>query len=124
MPYELTLPPIGSKAEEGIVVAWFKREGAPVRKGEPLLEVQFDKVSTEVESPVDGSLLQILAPRDAVIRQGQRLAILLLSDEAARIEEAPSVAPSAEAAPSAAPGASSAGSRVRGRAGARDPCQR
>ncbi len=106
MPYELTLPPIGSKAEEGIVVAWFKREGAPVRKGEPLLEVQFDKVSTEVESPVDGSLLQILAPRDAVIRQGQRLAILLLSDEAARIEEAPSAAPSTEAAQTAAPAAS------------------
>lgn len=106
MPYELMLPPIGSKAEEGIVVAWFKREGATVRQGEPLLEVQFDKVSTEVESPVDGSLLQILAPRDAVIRQGQTLAILLLSDETARIEEAPSAAPSTEAPPSASPAAS------------------
>ncbi|MCS6828661.1 MAG: E3 binding domain-containing protein, partial [Caldilinea sp.] len=106
MPYELTLPPIGSKTEEGIVVAWFKREGAPVRKGEPLLEVQFDKVSTEVESPVDGSLLQILAPRDAVIRQGQTLAILLLTEEAAVAKEAPSAAPSTEVAQTTAPGAS------------------
>jgi pyruvate dehydrogenase complex dihydrolipoamide acetyltransferase long form len=89
MPYELTLPPIGSKAEEGIVVAWFKREGATVRAGEPLLEVQFDKVSTEVASPVDGRIQQILAPRDAVIRQGQPLALLLLADEAASAQTAP-----------------------------------
>lgn len=89
MPYELTLPPIGSKAEEGIVVAWFKREGATVRAGEPLLEVQFDKVSTEVASPVDGRIQQILAPRDAVIRQGQPLALLLLAAEAASAQTAP-----------------------------------
>lgn len=88
MPYELTLPPIGSKAEEGIVVAWFKREGATVRAGEPLLEVQFDKVSTEVASPVDGRIQQILAPRDAVIRQGQPLALLLLANEAASAQTA------------------------------------
>ncbi len=88
MPYELTLPSIGSKAEEGIVVAWFKREGATVRAGEPLLEVQFDKMSTEVASPVDGRIQQILAPRDAVIRQGQPLALLLLADEAAPTQSA------------------------------------
>lgn len=81
MPYELTLPPTGSTADEGIVVAWFKREGAAVQAGEPLLEVQFDKISSEVVAPVDGRIQRILAARDAVIRSGQTLAILLLSDE-------------------------------------------
>ncbi|OUC05120.1 hypothetical protein RY27_29200, partial [Litorilinea aerophila] len=97
MPYELTLPPMGSSAEEGIVVAWFKREGATVRAGEPLLEVQFDKVSTEVEAPVDGRLHRILAPRDAVIKEGQTLALLLLPDETE--EAAEPATPAAEATP-------------------------
>lgn len=106
MPYELTLPPMGSSAEEGIVVAWFKREGASVRAGEPLLEVQFDKVSTEVEAPVDGRLHRILAPRDAVIREGQLLGLLLLPDET---EVAKEDSPASEAKIPAAGGQFQAG---------------
>jgi pyruvate dehydrogenase E2 component (dihydrolipoamide acetyltransferase) len=98
MPYELTLPPMRSRAEEGIVVAWFKREGASVRAGEPLLEVQFDKVSTEVVAPVDGRLHRILAPRDAVIKEGQLLALLLLPGETEEIAEPIATASEAPAA--------------------------
>ncbi|HAJ34756.1 MAG TPA: dehydrogenase [Chloroflexi bacterium] len=107
MPHEMTLPPVGSTATEGIVVAWFKREGAEVRAGEPLLEVQFDKVSSEVVAPVDGRIQQILAPRDAVIRPGQTLAILLLPNESAD-------APIATTSRSAADGATIAASAPAG----------
>jgi len=104
MPYELMLPPIGSQAGEGIVVAWFKREGATVRAGEPVVEVQFDKVSTEVESPIDGHILRILAPRDAVIRPGQTIAVLLTTDEASSAATGADTAPPAATATAAAAG--------------------
>ena len=104
MAYEMTLPSVGSDAAEGIVVAWFKREGADVRAGEPLLEVQFDKVSSEVVAPVDGRIQQILAPRDAVIRPGQTLAILLPDETAAERAASPEpVATASRRAPTDAP---------------------
>lgn len=83
MPYEFKLPPLSDRTEEGVVVAWFKREGAEVREGEPIVEVQMEKVSYEVEAPVDGLLHKILAPKDTVVRVGDVLAILLEPGEEA-----------------------------------------
>lgn len=93
MPYEFKLPESTGEADEGIVVAWFKREGAEVTVGEPLLEVQFAKVSSEVTAPVSGRLYRILAPRDAVIKPGQVVALILQPGE-----EAPTAATAAEPA--------------------------
>lgn len=83
MPHEFTLPALSDRTEEGVVVAWFKREGAEVTQGEPLIEVQMEKVSYTVEAPVTGRLHKILAPKDAVIKQGQVLAIILQPGEQA-----------------------------------------
>ena len=83
MPYQLTLPPLSDRTEEGVVVAWFKREGAEVRQGEPLLEVQMEKVSYTVEAPVTGRLHKILAQKDEIIRQRQVLALILEPGEEA-----------------------------------------
>jgi pyruvate dehydrogenase E2 component (dihydrolipoamide acetyltransferase) len=94
MPYEFKLPVLSEENEEGIVVAWFKREGSEISAGEKLLEVQLAKVSYDVPAPISGKLQKILAPRDAVIKQGQVLALLLPPGE----EEMP-----AQVAPSAAP---------------------
>lgn len=100
MPYEFRLPEpeTGEEVEEGIVVAWFKREGAQVKEGESLLEVQFAKVSSEVVAPISGRLERILAPRDAVIKAGQVLALILEPGEEASEEQALAAAPRAEAA--------------------------
>lgn len=81
MPYEFKLPELSQETEEGIVVAWFKREGAQVTAGENLLEVQLAKVSYDVQAPISGTLEKILAPRDAVVKQGQVLAHILQSDQ-------------------------------------------
>lgn len=81
MPYEFKLPDLSSEVDEGIVVAWFKREGASVTEGERLLEVQLQKVSYEVNAPASGTLHKIFAPRDAVIKTGQTLALILLPGE-------------------------------------------
>jgi pyruvate/2-oxoglutarate dehydrogenase complex dihydrolipoamide acyltransferase (E2) component len=47
------------------VVRWLKHEGDPVKEGEPLVELETEKVSYELESPVEGVLLKVLA-REAV----------------------------------------------------------
>ncbi len=102
MPHEFILPQLSSETEEGIVVAWFKREGAQVQEGETLLEVQLAKVSYDIPAPVSGQLYRILAPRDAVIRQGQLLALILKPGEQPPAEQPPAAtvgAPLGAAAP-------------------------
>lgn len=74
MPYEFTLPKLSEGTDEGVVVAWFKREGSPIKEGEPLLEVQMEKVSFEVKAPVSGRLVKILAGKDDIVATDQVIA--------------------------------------------------
>lgn len=74
MAYEFTLPKLSEGTDEGVVVAWFKREGALVEKGEALVEVQMEKVSFEVEAPVSGRLVEILAGKDDIVATDQVIA--------------------------------------------------
>jgi pyruvate dehydrogenase E2 component (dihydrolipoyllysine-residue acetyltransferase) len=62
MASEVKLPRLGQGMESGVVVKWLKSEGAPVEKGEPLYELDTDKVTQEVESPLSGLLLKIVLP--------------------------------------------------------------
>lgn len=58
---------------EATVVGWLKKLGDKVTKGEALLEVETDKAVTQVESPADGVLAEILADAGAVVPLGQQL---------------------------------------------------
>ena len=57
---EITMPKLGLTMEEGTVTYWLIKEGQPVEGGKPLLTVETDKVSIDVESPASGILLKIL----------------------------------------------------------------
>ncbi len=59
---EIKLPRLGQGMESGVVVKWLKSEGQTVEKGEPLYELDTDKVTQEVESPLSGVLLKIALP--------------------------------------------------------------
>ncbi len=61
MGMEVLMPKLGMTMEEGTIVRWFKGVGDLVQKGEPLVEILTDKVNMEVESPVSGQILAILA---------------------------------------------------------------
>lgn len=65
MATKIIMPQGGQDIAEGLVVRWFKKEGEPLRCGEVLCEVETEKAVFEVESPVDGVLLKILAPAGA-----------------------------------------------------------
>ena len=56
MPVDLIMPKLGLTMEEGAVVRWLAAEGDAVTQGEPLIEVQTDKVVVEVEAPATGRL--------------------------------------------------------------------
>jgi 2-oxoisovalerate dehydrogenase E1 component len=58
---------------EATVVAWLKKVGDTVHKGEALLEIETDKAVTQVESPADGILAEILAGEGTVVPLGQQL---------------------------------------------------
>jgi pyruvate dehydrogenase E2 component (dihydrolipoamide acetyltransferase) len=57
---EVKLPRLGQGMESGTIVKWLKGEGEPVKKREPLYELDTDKVTQEVEAEADGVLLKIL----------------------------------------------------------------
>jgi len=56
----IIMPKSGMAMEEGVIIQWLKKEGDKVEKGEPLLEVETDKSTMEVESDFSGTLLKIL----------------------------------------------------------------
>jgi pyruvate/2-oxoglutarate dehydrogenase complex dihydrolipoamide acyltransferase (E2) component len=67
-------PKLADTLVEGVVSAWYKRPGDTVKRGEPLFAVETDKVNTDVESPCDGVLAEILVPEGEHAEVGQVLA--------------------------------------------------
>ncbi len=66
MSSEVKLPRLGQGMESGTVVKWLKSEGDAVEKGEPLYELDTDKVTQEVEAEASGVLLKIVVPEGEV----------------------------------------------------------
>jgi pyruvate dehydrogenase E2 component (dihydrolipoamide acetyltransferase) len=61
MAVKVTLPQMGEGVVEATVTKWLKREGDEVKEYDPLVEVNTDKVDTEIPSPVSGTVLKIVA---------------------------------------------------------------
>ena len=61
MAYELKMPQLGLTMETGTIGEWLKAEGDPVAVGDPLVQVETDKLTNDVESEVSGVLLKIVA---------------------------------------------------------------
>jgi len=67
--------------KEGTVVQWFKKEGAPVQKGEPLVEVLSEKVTYDVEAPESGLLRRILVGEGSSVPVDQAVGLIGSADE-------------------------------------------
>ena len=81
MTIKFGMPSLGHTMETGRIIEWLKQEGDPLAKGEPLLVVETDKVTTEVEAPVDGVLLRVLAAADEERPIGATLALFSVPGE-------------------------------------------
>ena len=64
---EVVVPMLGITVEKGKILKWIKKEGEVVKKGEPIFEVETDKVVTEVESPGAGILKKILVSENVEV---------------------------------------------------------
>ena len=143
MATEITLPRLGQGMESGVIVRWLKREGDAVSKGEPLYELDTDKVTQEVEAEVDG-VLQKIVVAEGEVEVGATIALIETNgavspdgesgavppdvesgavppdDETARTASTPAATPDADAAPDVqvAPAPTSGTSAAEGRGSA------
>src|SRR2546427_173030 len=100
--YEVAMPKLGETVTEGVVSRWLKQAGDTVAFDDPLFEVSTDKVDSEVPSPYDGVLLEILVNEGETVPVGTPVA--RIGEPGAQASAAP--APVAPQAPSSAAGVS------------------
>ena len=84
MATEIKLPRLGQGMESGTIVKWLKSEGEQVQKGEPLYELDTDKVTQEVEADASGVLLKI-AVQEGEVEVGRTIAVI--GQEGERVED-------------------------------------
>ena len=96
MAISVVMPALEMAQETGKLLAWRKKEGERVTKGEPLLEVETDKAVVEVEAPGDGLLAGVTAQVGAVVQVGTTIAWLVAPGEQPPVASAAS-APAARA---------------------------
>ncbi|MFL6030021.1 MAG: dihydrolipoamide acetyltransferase family protein [Gaiellaceae bacterium] len=88
MATEIKLPRLGQGMESGTIVKWLKSEGDNVEKGEPLYELDTDKVTQEVEADASGVLLKI-AVAEGEVAVGKTIAVIGEQGEAVEVEGDP-----------------------------------
>jgi pyruvate dehydrogenase E2 component (dihydrolipoamide acetyltransferase) len=117
MAISVVMPALEMAQETGKIISWLKQEGDSITKGEPLLEIETDKIVVEIEATADGVLAGVKAREGAEVPVGQTIAWIVAVGEAVPAEsevaapaartmtEKPRPAPAA--APVAAPVAAS-----------------
>ena len=99
---DIMTPALGESVTEATVARWAKHAGDIVKRDEPLVELETDKVSLEVAAPEDGVLSGIDAEEGATVVPGQRLGRVEPASSGQATAPAPSSPPSAAAPPPAA----------------------
>jgi pyruvate dehydrogenase E2 component (dihydrolipoamide acetyltransferase) len=100
------MPALGMAQETGKLLRWIKAEGEQVAKGEPLMEVETDKVTVEIEAPADGILGAVSASEGDDVPVGHVIAFVLAEGESApEFVAAPAAAPASAANGTSAPSA-------------------
>jgi len=111
--FELKMPKLGESVTEGTIGKWLKQPGEKVNKYDLLVEVQTDKVNTEIPSPVAGTLKEVKVQEGQTVPIGTLLAIFDTADgEAAATQTAPTTAAAQPPKPSQPAGVPPASGRL------------
>jgi pyruvate dehydrogenase E2 component (dihydrolipoyllysine-residue acetyltransferase) len=94
MPTNVIMPALELAQETGKVLRWIKAPGDTVRKGEPIVEIETDKVTVEIESPASGVLSQVTAQEGDVVPVGQTIALIAEPGTTAPLPTTPLTLPS------------------------------
>jgi pyruvate dehydrogenase E2 component (dihydrolipoamide acetyltransferase) len=94
---EIIMPKMGDAMTEGKVVRWYKKAGDAVKKGEPVLEIETDKVNLDLEAEQDGTLGDVSAEAGKMVEVGGVLATILGAGEKAQPKKQEAAAAAEEA---------------------------
>jgi pyruvate dehydrogenase E2 component (dihydrolipoamide acetyltransferase) len=83
MATDVIMPALGVAQEKGTLLSWHKTEGQSVTKGEPLMEIETDKATVEIEAPASGILSNVTASAGDEVPVGNRIAVILAPGEMA-----------------------------------------
>src|SRR6187431_2886852 len=106
MPTNVIMPALELAQETGKVLRWMKAPGDTVRKGEPIVEIETDKVTVEIEAPATGILRDVTAREGDIVPVGHTIAIIAAPTDSA--------APSSLSPPGSAPSSLSPQGRGQG----------
>ncbi len=87
------MPQLGETVAEGVVTKWYKKVGDAVKADETLFDVETDKVSTEIPSPVAGIVAEIVVAEGITAKVGATLAIIREAGEAKAAAKPAAAAP-------------------------------
>jgi len=82
MPATVIMPALELAQETGKVIRWLKAPGDAVTQGEPIVEIETDKVTTEIEAPASGILREVSAGEGDVVPVGHAIALIVTAGEA------------------------------------------
>lgn len=98
---DVIMPKMGDAMTEGKIIKWKKRPGDPVAKGEPIAEIETDKVNVDIEAEEAGVLLEILVDEGKSAPIGATIAAIGAPGQ--KVQPRPAAAPAAQPAPAPAP---------------------
>ena len=76
MAVEIKMPQLGQITDEVRIVRWLVKEGQEVKRGEPLCEVETDKVIMELESVESGTVTKLISEPDSKVKTGEVIALI------------------------------------------------
>ncbi len=97
MPTNVIMPALELAQETGKVLRWLKSPGDTVTKGEPIVEIETDKVTVEIEAPASGVLRDVTAREGDVVPVGKTIAVIAGADEVSAVAAPSGSAPVAPA---------------------------
>ena len=112
MAIDIRVPTLGESVTEATIGKWFKKPGDAVKADEPLLELETDKVTLEVNAPAAGVLAEIIAKDGDTVGVGALLGSITAGAAGATVAETPKVVAAAPVIPVSAPASGPAVARI------------
>ncbi|HKX76443.1 MAG TPA: biotin/lipoyl-containing protein, partial [Acidimicrobiia bacterium] len=89
----VTMPQLGETVTEGTILRWAKKVGEQIQSDEVLVEISTDKVDTEIPSPAQGVVLELLVGEGETVSVGTPLAVIGEAGEGGATQQAPAAQP-------------------------------
>ena len=115
MPTNVIMPALELAQETGKVLRWLKSPGDTVTKGEPIVEIETDKVAVEIEAPASGILRDVTAREGDAVPVGRTIALIFAPGEAGPTSPTPAATPATAVVARAVPSAPAAAKALCGK---------